>query len=231
MSANEEDNDSDDQPSTTRVIPRRHSMSKRQSMAFELPMGGDYYEITIDAPSLGILFFDAREVDGVLLSPADREITWSTLLGGGLPGATVAVNILPLAIDTLQNSGPLGQVLVRRALVDEGALLEEGDDGHVAAGQKPHAGKLHDLLLGNDDVLVDHHGLHDGNAGGIAAGTDPDGVFVDAERFVHGIDLGWILVGEGLEPGLGEFGQVLLNLGFVAGIVGGRHYADKGSRV
>ena len=72
----EEANHDDDQPGTTRAIPRRHSMSKRESMAFELPMGGDYYEVTIDAPSLGILFYDAREVDGVLLSPADREITW-----------------------------------------------------------------------------------------------------------------------------------------------------------
>ena len=75
MSARDEDsNDDDQQPQ--RTIPRRQSMSKRQSMAFELPMGGDYYEITIDAPSLGILFYDTREVDGVLLSPADREITW-----------------------------------------------------------------------------------------------------------------------------------------------------------
>ena len=139
-----------------------------------------------------------------------------------LPSATVTVNILPLAIDLLQDGRPLGKILIGRSLVHKGTLLEKGDDGHVATGQKAHAGKLNNLLLGDDDVLADHHVLHDGRSGRIAAGTDPDRFVVNAERFVHGVDLLWILVGEGLEPSLSELCQVFLDLGFV--IAGSRRH-------
>ena len=142
-----------------------------------------------------------------------------------LPSTAVAVNILPLAIDFLQDGRPLGKILIGRSLVNKCTLLEKGDDGHIAAGQESHAGKLNNLLLGCDDVLAEHHGLHDGRSGRIAAGTDPDRFVVDAERFEHGVELLWILVGEGLEPGISELRQVFLDFGFV--ITGRRHGAEK----
>jgi len=70
------DNDSDDNEQPRRETPRRQSMSKRQSLAFELPTGGEYYETTVGAPSVGVLFYGAKELEGVLISSADREITW-----------------------------------------------------------------------------------------------------------------------------------------------------------
>ena len=55
-------------------LPRRLSMSRRLSLTFDLPHGGEYYEHVVTADRVGIMFFKARELVNVLLSADDREI-------------------------------------------------------------------------------------------------------------------------------------------------------------
>lgn len=55
-------------------LPRRLSMSRRLSLTFDLPHGGEYYEHVVTADRVGIMFFKARELVNVLLSADDGEI-------------------------------------------------------------------------------------------------------------------------------------------------------------
>ena len=57
-------------------MPFDSPISRRLSLTFSLPQGGEYYEVDIKALSLGVMFFEAHKIAGVLLPATneDREI-------------------------------------------------------------------------------------------------------------------------------------------------------------
>jgi len=54
--------------------PRRLSMSRRLSLTFDLPHGGEYYEHVVTADRVGVMFFKAYQLVNVVLSGDDAEI-------------------------------------------------------------------------------------------------------------------------------------------------------------
>lgn len=103
----------------------------------------------------------------------------------------------------LEHHSPLGDIVVRFAFVSENRVLSEGDDSGMAFGEDPARIDGDNILRFGHNVTVRDHVNYGAWAGGVARGTDKEGIVIHPEFFAEmtPLGLGLILRGDGdVEP-------------------------------